>query len=275
MGLSGTADKLTETHTAMKWQLLMALVIVYLVMAILFESFVYPAPHRPLRPPRDGRRGGGNRDAQPLPAPRARHAHHARVRDPHRDRRQQRDPPGAPGPCTTCAPRAWNRRPRSSPRRATASARSSCRPSPPYSGWRPSCSFPGPARNFIGDWARWWSGGSPFLPYSLSQSFPPALHRVLGAGAQARAGPRRGRGSAGCGLIRGIQAIQDAPLSGDVSCLTGIPAKRRTRAMPRITELVGAGRFVVTSELTPRRDSTSRRCSKPHGLSPASWTHST
>ena len=43
MGLSGTADKLTETHTAMKWQLLMALVIVYLVMAILFESFVYPA----------------------------------------------------------------------------------------------------------------------------------------------------------------------------------------------------------------------------------------
>ena len=43
MGLSGTADKLTETHAAMKWQLLMALVIVYLVMAILFESFVYPA----------------------------------------------------------------------------------------------------------------------------------------------------------------------------------------------------------------------------------------
>ena len=43
MGLSGTADKLTETHKAMKWQLLMALVIVYLVMAILFESFVYPA----------------------------------------------------------------------------------------------------------------------------------------------------------------------------------------------------------------------------------------
>ena len=43
MGLSGTADKLTATHAAMKWQLLMALVIVYLVMAILFESFVYPA----------------------------------------------------------------------------------------------------------------------------------------------------------------------------------------------------------------------------------------
>ena len=43
MGLSGTADKLTATHEAMKWQLLMALAIVYLVMAILFESFVYPA----------------------------------------------------------------------------------------------------------------------------------------------------------------------------------------------------------------------------------------
>ncbi len=43
MGLSGTADKLTAARTAMKWQLLLALVIVYLVMAILFESFVYPA----------------------------------------------------------------------------------------------------------------------------------------------------------------------------------------------------------------------------------------
>ena len=43
MGLSGTADKLTATHEAMKWQLLLALVIVYLVMAILFESFIYPA----------------------------------------------------------------------------------------------------------------------------------------------------------------------------------------------------------------------------------------
>ena len=43
MGLSGTADKLSATHEAMKWQLLMALVIVYLVMAILFESFIYPA----------------------------------------------------------------------------------------------------------------------------------------------------------------------------------------------------------------------------------------
>ncbi len=41
--MSGTADKLTETWEAMVWQLLIALVIVYLVMAVLFESFVYPA----------------------------------------------------------------------------------------------------------------------------------------------------------------------------------------------------------------------------------------
>ncbi len=40
--LSGTADKLTQTWDAMVWDLLLALVIVYLVMAVLFESFVYP-----------------------------------------------------------------------------------------------------------------------------------------------------------------------------------------------------------------------------------------
>ncbi|MEM7252747.1 MAG: efflux RND transporter permease subunit [Pseudomonadota bacterium] len=43
MGLSGTANKLDETRDAMVWQLGMALIIVYLVMAILFESFVFPA----------------------------------------------------------------------------------------------------------------------------------------------------------------------------------------------------------------------------------------
>ena len=43
VGLSGTADKLTQTREAMKWQLVMALIIVYLVMAVLFESFIYPA----------------------------------------------------------------------------------------------------------------------------------------------------------------------------------------------------------------------------------------
>ncbi|MFT5390267.1 MAG: HAE1 family hydrophobic/amphiphilic exporter-1 [Gammaproteobacteria bacterium] len=42
LGLSGTANKLQQTWDAMVWQLLMALVIVYLVLAILFESFAYP-----------------------------------------------------------------------------------------------------------------------------------------------------------------------------------------------------------------------------------------
>ena len=42
INLSGEADQLTRTWNAMVWQLLMAIVIVYLVMAILFESFLYP-----------------------------------------------------------------------------------------------------------------------------------------------------------------------------------------------------------------------------------------
>ncbi len=40
--LAGVADKLTETWAAMEWQFLLAIAIVYLVMAVLFESFVYP-----------------------------------------------------------------------------------------------------------------------------------------------------------------------------------------------------------------------------------------
>ena len=40
--LSGTADKLVQTWDAMVIQLLVAVAIVYLVMAILFESFIYP-----------------------------------------------------------------------------------------------------------------------------------------------------------------------------------------------------------------------------------------
>ncbi len=42
MRLAGTADKLTQTWNAMVIDLLLALAIVYLVMAVLFESFVYP-----------------------------------------------------------------------------------------------------------------------------------------------------------------------------------------------------------------------------------------
>ena len=40
--LSGTADKLVATAAEMKWDLAIALAIVYLVMAVLFESFIYP-----------------------------------------------------------------------------------------------------------------------------------------------------------------------------------------------------------------------------------------
>ena len=40
--LSGTADKLREAWAALKWNLLMALAITYLLMAALFESWLYP-----------------------------------------------------------------------------------------------------------------------------------------------------------------------------------------------------------------------------------------
>ena len=42
MAISGTADELAETWDAMVVELLLAIVIVYLVMAVLFESFIYP-----------------------------------------------------------------------------------------------------------------------------------------------------------------------------------------------------------------------------------------
>ena len=42
LGISGTADKLDQTWRAMKGHLLMAVAIVFLVMAVLFESFFYP-----------------------------------------------------------------------------------------------------------------------------------------------------------------------------------------------------------------------------------------
>jgi HAE1 family hydrophobic/amphiphilic exporter-1 len=40
--LTGTADKLTQTAHTLKWNFLLALVITYLLMAALFESFLYP-----------------------------------------------------------------------------------------------------------------------------------------------------------------------------------------------------------------------------------------
>jgi HAE1 family hydrophobic/amphiphilic exporter-1 len=40
--LSGTADKLAQTWTELRWNILLALLITYLLMAALFESFAYP-----------------------------------------------------------------------------------------------------------------------------------------------------------------------------------------------------------------------------------------
>ncbi len=40
--LSGSADKLTQTGEALKWNLILAMVITYLLLAALFESFLYP-----------------------------------------------------------------------------------------------------------------------------------------------------------------------------------------------------------------------------------------
>ncbi|MEM7582863.1 MAG: efflux RND transporter permease subunit [Acidobacteriota bacterium] len=40
--LSGSADKLTQTRQALQWNFLLAVVITYLLMAALFESFLYP-----------------------------------------------------------------------------------------------------------------------------------------------------------------------------------------------------------------------------------------
>ena len=40
--LSGTADDLTQTYNALKWNFLLALLLTYLLMAALFESFLYP-----------------------------------------------------------------------------------------------------------------------------------------------------------------------------------------------------------------------------------------
>lgn len=42
LGLSGVADKLVATWNAMKWQLLLAVLVAYLAMAIQFESFIFP-----------------------------------------------------------------------------------------------------------------------------------------------------------------------------------------------------------------------------------------
>ncbi len=42
VSVGGNADKLTETREALQWNMLLALVITYLLMAALFENFLYP-----------------------------------------------------------------------------------------------------------------------------------------------------------------------------------------------------------------------------------------
>lgn len=42
VGVGGNADKLTQTRKALQWNLLLALIITYLLMAALFENFLYP-----------------------------------------------------------------------------------------------------------------------------------------------------------------------------------------------------------------------------------------
>jgi len=42
VGVGGNADKLMETRNALQWNLLLALIITYLLMAALFENFLYP-----------------------------------------------------------------------------------------------------------------------------------------------------------------------------------------------------------------------------------------
>jgi HAE1 family hydrophobic/amphiphilic exporter-1 len=43
LDLAGTADELTATWQAMVWQILLAIAVVYLVISVLFESFLFPA----------------------------------------------------------------------------------------------------------------------------------------------------------------------------------------------------------------------------------------
>jgi HAE1 family hydrophobic/amphiphilic exporter-1 len=42
LGMSGTADKLTQTRRALQWNFVLAAAIVYLLMSALFGNFVYP-----------------------------------------------------------------------------------------------------------------------------------------------------------------------------------------------------------------------------------------
>ena len=115
--LSGSADDLRRTRQALQWNFLLALVITYLLMAALFESFPLPIRHHAQRTAGAGwghPRAGGRQPHADLSA--ARHPHHARLRHPHRRGGQQRHPhrpPDAQHP----ARRARNASQRGHPRR--------------------------------------------------------------------------------------------------------------------------------------------------------------
>ena len=156
---AGTADKLRDTWQALRWNVLLALLITYLLMAALFESWLYPLViilSVPL-----GAVGGllGLKllnlvsDLAWRAAPDARRADHAGLRDPDRHRGQQRDPDRAP----VAQPHA---RRRHGPRRRDPGKRPHAH-SPDlhdhldHRAWACCrwCSFPGPAANSTAAWA--------------------------------------------------------------------------------------------------------------------------
>ena len=96
INLAGTADKLRETWRALRFNILLACVITYLLMAALFESWLYPFVIILTVPL--GAVGGmlGSVAAQLLRAADARRADDARLRDPHRHGREQSDSDRAP-----------------------------------------------------------------------------------------------------------------------------------------------------------------------------------
>ena len=92
----GTADKLRDTWQALRFNVILALLITYLLMAALFESWLYPLViifSVPL-----GAVGGvlGLQLLNLFVLAAARRAHHARLRDSDRHRGQQSDPDRAP-----------------------------------------------------------------------------------------------------------------------------------------------------------------------------------
>ena len=93
--LTGTADNLNKTWAHMKYDLLIAVVIVYLVMAVLFESFAYPLVIMLSVPLATAGGCAWPRHHEPVYVSTAGYADTAGLRDLDRYRRQQRDLVGA------------------------------------------------------------------------------------------------------------------------------------------------------------------------------------